>query len=314
MNKKSKKTYHNLSSRNFFSYTVTPRDLEQSRCKVIDIMSQSMQLSVRRIREAKRCKKVLLNGQSVSVNAVVQSGDEVRIQCLEEKNIFPPEPLAVEIIYENEDLLVVNKPPFLVVHPTKGHPSGTLGNALAYYQQKQGQDYKIRFINRLDRDTSGLMMIAKNAYAQHEISKQMRGRQVVKKYIAVVEGAVSEEKGVISAPMGRQAEDDIRRSVFEGGADAITHFEVLQRLNHYTVLSLVLITGRTHQIRVHMQHIGHPIVGDTLYGQESKLIKRQALHCVYLAFELPFAKTPIKCHAPLPQDIQQLIDLSSYML
>lgn len=285
-------------------YEVTVDDLELS---LLDILIQRLEISSRMIRKVKKQKNITVNGYKISINAPVRKGDLIEVVLDQEDNIFEPEPIALDVVFENEDIMVVNKQPFLVVHPTKGHPTGTLANAIANHMVERGDDYKVRFINRLDRDTSGLMMIAKNPYAQQIISNQMRDNTVEKRYIAIVEGSFGFDEGTIDLPIGRANEGDIERIVMQGGGNAVTHFWVSEKMNDMSKVELLLETGKTHQIRVHMAHFKHPIVGDHLYGSESENIKRQALHCYKMSFSLPRTKERVEFEIDLPEDMKKLL-------
>jgi len=196
----------------------------------------------------------------------------------------------------------------MVVHPTKSHNDKTIANGVTDYIIKQNEKVKIRFVNRLDMNTSGLVIVAKNAYAHHTLSLDMGENKVEKKYITVVKGIVKDDEGTINAPIYRPTEDSIKRVVDERGQASVTHYKVLERLNDATVLEVKLETGRTHQIRVHMAYIGHGIIGDELYGYvDEALINRQALHAYSLVFEQPRTKEELKFEAKLPKDIEELI-------
>ena len=197
--------------------------------KIIDVLATSMNISSRLIRKCKNNNNIWLNKKSGSVNRIVQSGDIISMMLDHDENTFEPNDIEVTVLYEDGDILIVDKPPFLVVHPTKGHPEGTLANALSHHQYQIGQNYKIRFINRLDRDTSGIVLIAKNAFAQQIVSEQMQANEVDKFYLAVVEGEMKDDKGTIDLPIDREAELDIKRIVIETGLASITHYEVLER-------------------------------------------------------------------------------------
>lgn len=271
--------------------------------KVIEIMARCMDLSSRMIRRCKQEKLMRVNGELRSVNALILKGDHVTIELEQEINIFNPEPIPVDVVYEDSDILVVNKPADLVVHPTKGHPGGTLGNALAWHALKNGENYKIRFVNRLDKDTTGLVIIAKNGFAQQFISDKMQEGAVEKLYLALVHGCPEPEEGTVDAPIQRREPEDIIRQVHGDGKSCITHYKTLVKLNNASLLQLDLETGRTHQIRVHMQHIGHPLLGDPLYGKEgTDDIQRQALHAWQLNFETP-RNGRISVKASLPEDL-----------
>ena len=284
---------------------------EHNGLKVMEVMLEHMALSVRQVRGAKLRKDVLLNGRPVSVNAFVRAGDLITYQMETEENYFEPQALPIEVVFENEDLLLINKQPFIVVHPTKSYPSGTIGNGIAAYFQGRGINPKIRFINRLDRDTSGLLLIAKNPYAQHVVTEQMKRDEVEKRYLAVVHGRIDQEEGTIDAPIGRPDEAQVERAVMEEGPGlgqrSVTHFWVRERFAEATLVEVRLETGRTHQIRVHFSHLGHPLVGDTLYHTPSEWINRQALHAFKLCFRLPRTKENLCFEAPLPKDFNDLL-------
>jgi len=279
---------------------------------VIDVLANAMRISSRLIRKCKRNKQILVNQQHISVNATLRAGDIITLMLDHDENTFDPDPIEVEALYEDGDVLAVNKPPFLVVHPTKGHPEGTLANALSYRQYKRQENYKIRFINRLDRDTSGVLLIAKNAYAQQIISEQMQADAVDKIYYAVVKGRVLNGEGTIDAPIDRLSEDDILRGIIETGMPSRTHYKVIATNDTASVLRLKLETGRTHQIRVHLKYIGHPIIGDSLYGEESNQIKRQALHCYQMAFKPPRKSSSTCVTAEIPNDMKRLMHVLGF--
>lgn len=282
-------------------------EAEEAGLKIIDVLATSMDLSSRLIRKCKNHKHIFLNHKDGSVNRIVQKGDIISVLLDHDENTFDPNPIDIKIIYEDGDMLVVDKPPFLVVHPTKGHPYGTLANAVSHHQYLNGQNYKVRFINRLDRDTSGVLLIAKNAFAQQVISDQMQNDLVEKIYYAIVEGYVADESGTIDLPIERVEELDIRRAVLEHGVASVTHYKVVKRFDNHTLVEIKLETGRTHQIRVHFSYIGHPVLGDSLYGTASPLINRQALHCYLMSFKPPRSRDIIAVTAQLPEDMEAVI-------
>ncbi|MEC3793976.1 RluA family pseudouridine synthase, partial [Clostridioides difficile] len=197
---------------------------------------------------------------------------------------------------------------FMVVHPTKSHYDKTIANGISYYIDNQKENVKIRFVNRLDMNTSGLVIVAKHAYAHHTLSTAMSENKVEKKYITVVDGIIKENEGTIDEPIYRPTEDSIKRIIDERGQSSVTHYKVIERLENATVLEVSLETGRTHQIRVHMAHIGHGIIGDELYGYvDEELINRQALHAYKLEFEQPRTKEKLKFKADIPEDMKELI-------
>jgi 23S rRNA pseudouridine1911/1915/1917 synthase len=280
---------------------------EQDGLKIKEILVDHMKLSSRLIIRSKQNKCVSLNEVSSPVSKVVYEGDILKVRMTEEANIFDPEDIDIEVIFENQDILVIAKQPYKVVHPTKGHPMGTIANGVANYFYSKGNFRKIRFINRLDRDTSGLLLIAKNSYAQQVISNQMRDNTVEKKYYALVEGIMDEKEGTINLPIGRLDEVDIKRCVMEDGQKSITHYKVEREFKDATLVEVTLETGRTHQIRVHFSHMGHPLIGDELYGNISERINRQALHGYSLKFKLPRDGELVELKSELPYDFLELI-------
>ena len=285
-----------------FRHIVTSEDDGK---EVRQITREYFDFSARLRNRIKREKLTMRNGVYAEGWHKVNEGDVISITLPDEHSNFPPEDIPVDIVYEDEDLMVINKQPGIVVHPTKGHPSGTIANALSNYMEQTGDIFKIRFVNRLDRDTSGLLLVAKNAYCQNHITDQMRKDLIHKKYIAIVKGEMESESGTIDLPIGRPDPEDIRRGVIADGAPSVTHYKVVQHLKDHTLVELLLETGRTHQIRVHMSHIGHPVAGDTLYGEEdAELIGRQALHAAGLSLIHPITKEPVAFEAPLPDDMQ----------
>ena len=207
----------------------------------------------------------------------------------------------------------MNKQPGIIVHPTKGHPQHTIANAVMKYMLDSGQSFKVRFANRIDMDTSGIIIVAKNANAQNELSSQMRRNTVVKKYYALTEGNIEEDHFEINLPVGRPDQVSIRREVmYEGGKNALSEVNVKERFRSkeygdHTLVEVILHTGRTHQIRVHLSHIGHIIAGDTLYGGSTQLIDRQALHAYYIEFDHPITKERVSFCTGLPDDIGNAI-------
>lgn len=275
-----------------------------------DILYKKMNLSGRLLRKIKKNKNIFVNGNNISLGSKARKGDTVRIVMEEEKNQFPPQDIPIDVVYEDLDILIVNKQPGIVVHPTKGHGDNTIANGISSYLIKSKQSFKIRFINRLDMDTSGLLMIAKNPFAQQALSKQMDNNQVEKKYLAVVKGNIDRNKGTIDLPIGLTDKDPIRRQVTKEGQNSKTHFEVVKRFCKATLVRLVLETGRTHQIRVHMKHMGYPLIGDELYGYINKeLIDRQALHAESLKFIQPRTGEKKEVYANIPKDITRLLEV-----
>lgn len=261
---------------------------------------------------------VLLNGHASKPGYMLRIGDRVKISELRPKQLpskAQPLDLPLDIIYEDQDLLVVNKPTGLVVHPAPGHAEDTLVNALvARYPSLQSVEDDLRpgIVHRLDKDTSGLIIIAKNTQTQTALLDQMKEHEIIKRYLALVEGVVSLDQGSIDAPIGRNPRHRQQMAIMAAGSrEAITHFRVLQRFNRHTLLLLQLETGRTHQIRVHLKAIGHPVVGDPVYGsgnvRGNQGLKRQFLHAYQLVFKHPRTGVLLELEAPLPNDLAQIL-------
>lgn len=246
------------------------------------------------------------NGVWARVYEPLASGDTVTILLTEEassENIAPT-PLPLDIVYEDEDLLIINKPAGMPIHPSQGNYDNTLANACAYYFQQKGEPFTYRCINRLDRDTTGLLIIARHAYSASLLSSMVAKREIHREYLALATGLVP-DSGVIEAPIARVDGSTIEREVnFETGEFARTHYRRLEYKNGYSLVSLKLDTGRTHQIRVHMKYIGHPLPGDFLYNPDYSVIRRQALHSYRLTFTHPITGKELQFTAPLPNDMK----------
>lgn len=246
------------------------------------------------------------NGVWARVYEPLASGDTVTILLTEEassENIVPT-PLPLDIVYEDEDLLIINKPAGMPIHPSQGNYDNTLANACAYYFQQKGEPFTYRCINRLDRDTTGLLIIARHAYSASLLSSMVAKREIHREYLALATGLVP-DSGVIEAPIARVDGSTIEREVnFETGEFARTHYRRLEYKNGYSLVSLKLDTGRTHQIRVHMKYIGHPLPGDFLYNPDYSVIRRQALHSYRLTFTHPITGKELQFTAPLPDDMK----------
>ncbi len=274
-----------------------------------EVLLDKLNFSVRSLSKMKREQSVLVNGEFKKPSAKVKKGDLIEVKIDEDRANFEAQDLNLDIIYDDFDIIMVNKPPFMVVHPTKSHYNNTIANGITDYIIKNDEKVKVRFVNRLDMNTSGLVIVAKNAYAHHTLSQDMSNDKVEKSYITVVHGIVTNDKGTINQPIYRPTEDSIKRVVDDRGQESITHYKVIERLKDATVLQVKLETGRTHQIRVHMNYIGHGIIGDELYGYvNEELINRQALHAYKLDFEQPRTKEKLSFEAELPKDIKNLIE------
>jgi 23S rRNA pseudouridine1911/1915/1917 synthase len=262
------------------------------------------------------CAKV--NNEAVKPNYKLMIGDAIAIRIPDPVAVeIVPEAIPLEICYEDSDVIVVNKPRGMVVHPAPGHYSGTLVNALLHHcKDLSGINGELRpgIVHRIDKDTSGLLMAAKNDKAHASLAAQLQEHTVVRKYYAVVHGPVAHDQGTIDAPIGRDQRDRKMYAVTEKNSkQAVTHFVVSERLGDFTLLELKLETGRTHQIRVHMKFIGHPLVGDPLYGSikadKKFAIEGQALHAAVLGFTHPSSGQHMQFAADIPQDMQDLITL-----
>lgn len=256
---------------------------------------------------------VEVNGDKIKANYKLASGDEIVVRVPEASAVeIVPEDIPLDIYYEDSDVIVVNKPRGLVVHPAPGHASGTLVNALMFHcRDLSGINGELRpgIVHRIDKDTSGLLMAAKNDLAHASLAAQLKEHSVTRKYLALVHGNVSHEQGTVDAPIGRDQADRKMFTVTErGGKHAVTHFQVIERFGDYTLVELKLETGRTHQIRVHMKFIGHPLVGDPMYGRNKGLkMDGQALHAAMLGFVHPRSGEYLEFSAPLPEDMEQLL-------
>ncbi|WP_413380032.1 RluA family pseudouridine synthase [Alkalihalobacillus sp. 1P02AB] len=259
-------------------------------------------------------KRVEVNGNVVKSNYKVSDLDQVEVSVPEPEVLeVVAENIPLDIVFEDEDVIVVNKPSGMVVHPAPGHYSGTLVNALMYHcKDLSGINGVIRpgIVHRIDKDTSGLLMVAKNDQAHESLVNQLKAKTTKRVYQAIVHGVISHQTGTIDAPIGRDKKDRQSMTVTnENSRDAVTHFTVLDRFTNYTYVQCELETGRTHQIRVHMKYIGYPLAGDPKYGPKKTLdIDGQALHAAVLGFEHPKTKEWIEFEAPLPTEMEKLLE------
>ncbi|MFL0581403.1 RluA family pseudouridine synthase [Solibacillus silvestris] len=258
-------------------------------------------------------ERILVNGAAVKAKYKVKQGDviEVTVPEVEDLEIIP-EDLNLEIVYEDADVLVVNKPRGMVVHPAPGHTSGTLVNGLMYHcKDLSGINGVARpgIVHRIDKDTTGLLMVAKNDVAHESLVNQLVEKSVTRKYTALVHGHIAHEKGTIDAPIGRDQKDRQKQAVVDKGKHAVTHFQVIERFGEFTLVECRLETGRTHQIRVHMNYIGFPLAGDPKYGPRKTIdFGGQVLHAGVLGFIHPVTKEYLEFESPLPEDFKQLIE------
>lgn len=253
---------------------------------------------------------IVLNGKKVTVRAILKEGDILslnRNDDISSLNIVPVE-LPLDIIYEDDDIIALNKPPYMPTHPSHEHQYDTLANALAFYFKNQNTPFVFRSVNRLDRDTSGIVLVAKNKSVAYKLSKDMSNFAFEKTYFVLAEGTIDNNFSV-KANMKRCDDSSIKRCICsdDEGQYSFTGFEVINNYEKFTALYAKPKTGRTHQIRLHLSYAGFPIVGDSLYGNESTLIDRQCLHCVRLSFIHPVTDKKITLNAPIPSDISALI-------
>lgn len=255
-------------------------------------------------------ESVLVNGVWYYLTQTLIPGDElvIRIQETDVSEKIPPTDIPLNILYEDEDILVVNKPAGMPIHPSMNNYHYSLANACAYYYQQQGKPFVFRCTNRLDRDTSGVTVIAKHMVSSNILSSYAYKHQVEREYLAIARGSVTPDSGTISAPLSRKEGSVIERVVdFEHGERAVTHYKVIEEKNGHSLVSLHLETGRTHQIRIHMKHLGFPLIGDYLYNPDMQFISRQALHSHSLRFAHPITGEVMEFTAPLPDDMKQVL-------
>ena len=284
--------------------------------KVIDnyttvkqIIKNEFHISKRLLIKLKQNNRITKNNESVYINEPVKIGDiiEVDLSFEEESENIIATNISINIIYEDDAYIVINKQPKIETHPTVANFENTLANGVKYYFQQNNINKKIRPVNRLDKETSGIIIFAKNEYIQEQLIHQMKNGVFEKEYLAIVEGKLEQQKGTINAPIKRKEGSILERCVSADGQNAITEYEVLQTRAQYTLLRCKLKTGRTHQIRVHMSYIGHPIVSDFLYGSRNTKIDRQALHSEKIKFIHPITKEYVCYTCDLPQDMKTVI-------
>lgn len=277
---------------------------------LFEILKQKLYMSDRLINKLKKNNKILVNNtvtyRNIKLN--IQDTIDIYIDFEEDNSNIIPTKMNIDILFEDEALLIVNKPANIPVHPSMLHFDNTLSNAIKYYFDKIGLKKKIRPVNRLDKDTSGIVIFAKNEYIQECLIKQMSLHIFKKEYFAIVEGTLENKLGTVNAPIARKNTSIIEREVnFTSGNNAITHYKVIEELNNLTLLNISLETGRTHQIRVHMAYIGHPLISDTLYGTTSNIINRQALHASKISFIHPITKKELTINAEIPEDMKRIL-------
>lgn len=255
-------------------------------------------------------KSILVNGVHYYMRQELSTGDHLQVRICETQNSekIPPTKLPLDIIYEDEDLLVLNKPAGMPIHPSLNNYTNSIANALAYYFQSQGKPFIFRCCNRLDRDTSGLTIVSKHLVSGSILSDMTKYREVHREYLAIARGSVTPSEGTIQAPLGRKEGTIIERTVdWEHGEDAVTHYKVVKEANGHSLVSLRLETGRTHQIRIHMKYLGYPLIGDYLYNPDMEYMTRQALHSHHMEFTHPITGAHMSFTAPLPEDMARVM-------
>ncbi len=255
-------------------------------------------------------KSILVNGVHYYMRQELSTGDHLQVRICETKNSekIPPTNLPLDIIYEDEDLLVLNKPAGMPIHPSLNNYTNSIANALAYYFQSQGKPFIFRCCNRLDRDTSGLTIVSKHLVSGSILSDMTKYREVHREYLAIARGSVTPSEGTIQAPLGRKEGTIIERTVdWEHGEDAVTHYKVVKEANGHSLVSLRLETGRTHQIRIHMKYLGYPLIGDYLYNPDMEYMTRQALQSHHMEFTHPITGEHMSFTAPLPEDMARVM-------
>lgn len=272
------------------------------------ILKQEFKLSARLMHKVIINKLVLLNNKQIDTRSSINIGDNVKIDLNyeEENDNIVPVKMNLDILFEDDCLLIINKPAGIAVHPSILHFEDSLSNGIRFYFDSIGLKKKIRPVNRLDLDTSGVIVFAKNEFVQECLIRQMNNNIFKKEYIAIVTGHLKEKSGVINLPIARKENSIIERCISEKGQNAITKYEVIKELDSMSVVKCFLETGRTHQIRVHFMAIGHPLIGDSLYGSKSSLINRQALHCYSISFVHPITKEVLNITCNLPKDMENI--------
>lgn len=278
-----------------------------------ELLKVKFQISDRLLTKLKKNNRLFINNQKVSIYAIPKANDfiNINIDFDEDDSDFPSTQIPLDIIYEDEAYLIINKPYGIPVHPSLNHYEDSLANGVKYYFNSIGLKRKIRPVNRLDKSTSGLVVFAKNEYIQECLVRQMKTDSFVKEYVAICDGIFETKEGIINAPIARKENSIIERCILESGAPSITHYKVLEentsKAEKYSIVKCKLETGRTHQIRVHMKHLGHPLLGDTLYGTASNLINRHALHSNMISFIHPITNKKVSYFSKLPADMVNLV-------
>lgn len=275
-----------------------------------EILKEEFFMSERLIAKLKNSKQIYINNEPVYINYQLKIGDllTVDIDFIENNDNIVPIKMNLNILFEDDSLLVIDKPAGIPVHPSMDHYLDSLSNGVKYYFNSINLNKKIRPVNRLDKNTSGIVIFAKNQYIQECLIKQIKNDLFVKEYFAIVSGKFENDHQLINAPIARKENSIIERCVSDIGENAVTIVELIKRFKDYSLVKCTLKTGRTHQIRVHMKYVGHPILGDTLYGGQTSLINRQALHAYKVTFIHPITKQKTEIISTLPNDIKKIIE------
>ena len=286
--------------------------IHEEKGRVDKVLADRLEASRSQIQQWLKEGAVTCQGDPIRAYYKVKAGDQLVIQVPEPESLdLEPEDIPLTIVYQDQDVAVINKPQGMVVHPSAGHPNGTLVNALLYHMTDLSSINDVvrpGIVHRIDKDTSGLLMIAKNDHAHEALAKQLKDKTSLRKYVALVHGNISHEKGTINAPIGRSKVNRKMQAVQEDGKPAVTHFTVLERFDQFTLVELQLETGRTHQIRVHMQYIGFPLAGDPVYGPKKTLKGNgQFLHAKLLGFTHPTTGESMVFEAPLPELFEETL-------
>ena len=288
-----------------FSYTITEKDAG----KTVEKFLLEHEYTPTCIKFLKKAPDLItVNGVWEFVNKKLKKNDILETVFLEDgssENI-PPVEMPLDIVYEDEDILVLNKAAQLPVHPTKGYEYTSLANGVVFYYEKKGIPFVFRSVNRIDKNTTGLVIVAKNMLSGSILGESMRNREIHRTYLAIVEGELP-EKGVIDLPIGRREGSAVERCIDENGMKAVTHYERLQYANGHSLAQIKLETGRTHQIRLHMRAIGHPLPADVLYNENFTVIDRQALHSWKLEFPHPITKEMLSFEQEMPEDMKNIL-------
>ncbi|MCH5209610.1 MAG: RluA family pseudouridine synthase [Oscillospiraceae bacterium] len=285
-------------------------DVQYDGANVLTVLRQHFKISTNLIKDLKKYEDgIRLNGAHIRTVDTVRMGDTLKVTIRDSasENIIPKN-IPIDIVYEDEDILIINKPPHMPTHPSMGNYENSLANGVMHYYKSKGENRVFRAVNRLDKDTSGLMAVAKNSYAHARLSEELHTADFKRKYKCIVCGDMTED-GTVDAPIKRADGSVINRIVAPDGQRAVTHYSVLERYGEYTLLELELETGRTHQIRVHMSHIGHPLVGDWLYGiEDHSIAPRQFLHSCYLSLIHPVTEEKLVFQNEIAQDMKDFIE------